>query len=336
MTAQPLDIAGHRIAGDSPPFVIAEAGSNFNQSLDIARRMIDVAAESGAQAVKFQLFRAEALYPPGTELYDIFKSIELNPDWLAPLNEHAAAAGILFSASVFDLGSLAALEAIGVPLHKVASSETTNLRLLGAIAATGKPVLISTGMCELSDIAEAVSLCRGAGNEKLVLLQCGSVYPLPPGLANLRVLEGFGASFGTQLGYSDHTLGNATAAAAVALGARVIEKHFTLDRGMEGPDHSYAMEPGELKTYIETVNEAFAALGSATKAMLKEERAVGRRDGLYAARAIAAGAQIGEDDIVVRRPAVGIDARFARAVVGAKAAEAIAAGQAITWSQLGF
>lgn len=336
MTAQPLTIAGHRIAGDSPPFVIAEAGSNFNQSLDIAKRMIDVAAESGAQAVKFQLFRAEALYPPGTELYDIFKSIELNPDWLAPLNDHAAAAGILFAASVFDLDSLAALEAIGVPLHKVASSETTNLRLLGAIAATGKPVLISTGMCEMSDVAEAVSLCRGAGNDNLVVLQCGSVYPLPPALANLRVLDGFATGFGTQLGYSDHTLGLAAAAAAVALGARVIEKHFTLDRGMEGPDHSYAMEPGELKSYVRVVNDAFAALGSPTKAMLPEERAVGRRDGLYAARKIAAGAEIEQDDIAIQRPAVGIDARFARAVVGSEAREAIAEGEAITWSHLGF
>jgi sialic acid synthase SpsE len=169
-----------------------------------------------------------------------------------------------------------------------------------------------------------------------VLLQCGSVYPLPPEKANLRVLESFATGFGAQLGYSDHTLGVATAAAAVALGARVIEKHFTLDRNMEGPDHGYAMEPGELKTYVQVVNEAYAALGSATKAMLAEERAVGRRDGLYAARKIAAGKEIGPDDIVTQRPAVGIDARFARAVVGAKAAEAIAEGQPIAWSQLDF
>jgi sialic acid synthase SpsE len=336
MTVKPLTIAGHDIGAENPPFVIAEAGSNFNQSLDIAKRMIDVAAESGAQAVKFQLFRAEALYPPGTELYDIFKSIELNPDWLVPLNDHAGQAGILFSASVFDLESLAALEAIGVPLHKVASSETTNLRLLGAMAATGKPLLISTGMCEMSDVAEAVGLCRGTGNDNLVLLQCGSVYPLPPGKANLRVLEGFGATFATQLGFSDHTLGSAAAAAAVALGARVIEKHFTLDRAMEGPDHSYALEPQELEVYVSAVHEAFLALGSGTKTMLSEERAVGRRDGLYAARPIAAGAEIGHEDIVVQRPAAGIGARYARAVIGTRAAAPIPEGEAITWAQLDF
>lgn len=336
MTAQPLDIAGHRIAEDSPPFVIAEAGSNFNQSLDIAKRLIDVAAESGAQAVKFQLFRAEALYPPGAELYDIFKSIELNPDWLVPLNDHASQAGILFSASAFDRGSVAALEAVGVPFHKVASSETTNLPLLGAMAQSGKPLLISTGMCEVADIAEAVAFCRGLGNDKLVLLQCGSMYPLPPEKVNLRALQGFAASFATPLGFSDHTLGCASAAAAVALGARVLEKHFTLDRSMEGPDHSYAMEPGELKTYVEIVKEAYAALGDGAKAMLAEERAVGRRNGIYAAKAIAKGAEISPQDIVAQRPAVGIDERFAQAVVGRKAAEAIPEGQAIAWSQLAF
>jgi sialic acid synthase SpsE len=336
MSSAQLTIAGHDIGAEHLPFVIAEAGSNFNQSLDIAKQLIDVAAASGAQAVKFQLFRAEALYPPGTEMHDIFKSVELNTDWLAPLNAHATGRGILFAASVFDMHSLAALEAIGVPFHKVASSETTNLRLLGAMAATGRPLLISTGMCESGDIAEAVNLCRGLGNEDLVLLQCGSRYPLPPEQVNLRTLAGMSAAFDTAIGFSDHTLGFAAAAAAVALGARVIEKHFTLDRDMEGPDHSYALEPAELKSYVETVNEAFAALGSPRKAMLAEERAVGRRNGLYAARAIAAGAEIETADIAVRRPATGIDERYARAVVGARAAQAIDEGEAIGWRLVDF
>ncbi|GAB4352950.1 MAG: N-acetylneuraminate synthase family protein [Kiloniellaceae bacterium] len=336
MSSAELTIAGHPIGADHPPFVIAEAGSNFNQSLDIAKQLIDVAAESGAQAVKFQLFRAEALYPPGTEMHAIFKSVELNADWLAPLSSHAKARGILFAASVFDRGSLEALEAVGVPFHKVASSETTNLPLLGAMAATGKPLLISTGMCELSDIAEAVTLCRGTGNDKLVLLQCGSLYPLPPEKTHLRALPALAAAFDTALGFSDHTLGMAAGAAAVALGARVIEKHFTLSRAMEGPDHSYALEPGELKAYVATVNEAYAALGSPLKGMLPEERAVGRRNGLYAARAIAAGAEITAADVAVKRPAVGIDARYAGAVVGAKAAKAIDEGEAIAWGLVDF
>lgn len=336
MTAKQMTIAGHTVSEETPPFVIAEAGSNFNQSLDIARQLIDVAAESGAQAVKFQLFRAEALYPPGTEMHAVFKSVELNADWLDPLNSHAKDRGILFAASAFDEDSLGALEAIGVPFHKVASSETTNLALLSTMAATGKPLLISTGMCEMSDIAEAVGLCGGAGNDNLVLMQCGSVYPLPPEKANLRALASLGAAFDTQLGYSDHTLGLAAAAAAVALGARVIEKHFTLDRSMEGPDHGYALEPGELKTYVETVQEAYAALGSAAKAMLPEERAVGRRDGLYAARAIDAGAAFTAEDIAVARPATGIDARYATTIVGKTAVEAIAEGEAIGWDQVNF
>ena len=191
-------------------------------------------------------------------------------------------------------------------------------------------------MCELSDIAEAVRLCSGLGNDKLVLLQCGSLYPLPPEQANLRVLESFGSSFGTALGFSDHTLGAAAAAAAVALGARVFEKHFTLDRSMEGPDHSYALEPAELKAYVRTINEAHAALGSPAKAMLVNERKIGRRNGLYAARAIAAGSTLGAGDIVARRPAIGIDERYARAVAGTRTRKAIAEGEAIGWTHLEF
>src|SRR3546814_11595592 len=140
------------------------------------------------------------------------------------------------------------------------------------MAATGKPLLLSTGMCELSDIAEAVRLCNGLGNDNLVLLQCGSLYPLPPEQANLRVLESFRSSFGTALGFSAHTLGNAAAAAAVALGARVFETHFTLDRSMKGPAHSYALEPAELKASVQPVSAAYAALGSPPKAMLDDER----------------------------------------------------------------
>ncbi len=336
MTNKTLTIGSHRIDADCEPFVIAEAGSNFNQSLDTAKRLIDVASESAADAVKFQLFRAEALYPPGTKMYEIFKSVELSADWLVPLSEHARDAGVHFTASAFDTHSLAALEAIGVPLHKVASSETTNLRLLAAMAATGKPLLISTGMCEMSDIAEAVSLCRGVGNNNLVLLQCGSLYPLPPDQANLRVLNSFQASFDIQPGFSDHTLGSATAAAAVALGARIVEKHFTLDRTMEGPDHSYALEPKELHDYVATVKEAFSALGSPLKTMLKEERSVGRRDGLYAARQIVGGAEISSADVVTQRPATGIDARYAGIVIGSKAAREIAEGQPISWELLDF
>lgn len=335
MMTRDLTIAGHRIGADAPPFIVAEAGSNFNQSVDTAKRLIEVAAESGAHAVKFQLFRAGALYPEGSEMYGIFKSIELDPGWLPALRDHASDCGILFSASAFDPASLAALEEAAVPFHKVASSETTNLGLLAVTAATGKPLLISTGMCEISDIAEAVGLCRGIGNDDLVLMQCGSRYPLPPEQANLKVLESF-RGFGLPLGFSDHTLGHAAAAAAVALGARVLEKHFTLDRSMKGPDHSYALEPAELKHYVETVNEAYSALGTPVKAMLAEERAVGRRDGLYAARAIAAGEAIAARDVVVRRPAVGIDERYLRAVVGAKAKTAVAEGEALTWAHLAF
>jgi sialic acid synthase SpsE len=312
--------------------MIAEAGSNFNQSLDTAKRLIDVAHDSGAQAVKFQLFRADALYPNGGELYDIFKSVELNADWVPILDRHARERGLTFLASVFDLASFRVLEDISVAAHKVASSETTNMPLLLAMAATGKPLFISTGMCDMVDVEMALDACAGVGNTRVGLFQCGARYPLPVEEANLRVIDTFLRRFNCPTGFSDHTLGLGTAVAAVGLGATIFEKHFTLDRQSKGPDHFYALEPAELKAYVSGIQEAFTALGSPEKQMLDEERRLGRRDGLYAARRINAGDAIGPDDIAVRRPAVGLRARYRDAVLGLKVAVTIEEGEPLTWA----
>ena len=165
------------------------------------------------------------------------------------------------------------LEAAKTPAHKVASSETTNLGFLHKIASTGKPVIISTGMCDMVDIEEAVNTCLGAGNDKIVLLQCGAMYPLPNELvANLRVIQSLAQRFGCPVGFSDHTLGQIAAITAVGLGATVFEKHYTLDKKGAGPDHFYALEPNELKSYVSAVREAHEALGSGEKQMLPKER----------------------------------------------------------------
>jgi len=329
-------IAGCPVGGQSSPYIIAEAGSNFNQSLDTARRLIDVAVAAGANAVKFQLFRADVLYPNGGELHDIFKSVELRADWVPLLNQHAKECGIAFLASAFDAGSVDVLEAIGTPAHKIASSETTNLAFLHYVASKGKPVIISTGMCDMVDVEEAVNVCLGTGNRQVILLQCGAVYPLPVDLANLRVIQVFGDRFGCPVGLSDHTLGQTAAVAAIGIGATVFEKHFTLDRTSQGPDHFYALEPGELNAYVAALREGHQALGSPTKEMLPKEREFGRREGLYAARDLAEGESLGAQDIAVRRPAIGLRARYGAMVVGMRVTRQLKKDEPITWDAIKY
>jgi N,N'-diacetyllegionaminate synthase len=329
-------IGSRAIGGDHAPYVIAEAGSNFNQDLDTAYRLIDVAADGGADCVKFQLFRADALYPSGTEMNRIFKSVELDPDWVPKLHAYARGRQIDFAASAFDRQSVDVLEQNGVSVHKIASSEATNLGLLGYIASRGKPVLLSTGMCDMVDVREAVNVCLSAGNNRVAVMQCVAMYPLPDELANLRVMDLYRDAFDCPVGFSDHTLGIVASIAAAAAGAHVVEKHFTLDKKSAGPDHFYALEPQELEQMIAGVRVAHAARGLPEKDLAPEERRLGRRDGLYAARRINAGEPIEAGAVAVRRPAVGIRARYLTTVVGARARATIEADAPIAWTDIDF
>lgn len=331
-----FDMNGRVIGNGLQPYIIAEAGSNFNQSMDLARRLIDVAAEAGADAVKFQLFRADVLYPAGGEMYEIFKSIELNAEWVPALQNHARQQGIEFLASAFDVESVKTLRQVDVAAFKVASSEATNLQLLYLMASFGKPMIISTAMCDMVDVEEAVAVCQAAGNNRIALLQCGAVYPLSPEQVNLRVMQTFVKRFGCPVGFSDHTLSNHVALASVGLGAALIEKHFTLDKTAEGPDHGYAAEPHQLRALVSEIREACQAMGSREKEMLPQERAVGRREGLYAARTISAGSVLSEGDIEVRRPALGIRSRHKPVVLGARSLREIQPGEPLTWQLIGF
>lgn len=334
MLAREFEVADRKIGGAASPYVIAEAGSNHNQSLDTARRLIDVATEAGCDAVKFQLFEAGALYPPDHELYKVFKAVELSPDWLEPLKQHAAMRGLAFFASVFDRRSADRLMAVGVPAYKIASSEMTNLDLLAYVAAKARPLFVSTGMCDLVDVLEAVACCEHNGNAEVALLQCVALYPLQPSDANLAVMDTFRRLFGCPVGYSDHVLGTTIAVAAAARGAAVIEKHFTFDRSSPGLDHAYALEPKELADMVRQIREVHSALGDGVKEMHAEERLLGRREGLYAARAVAAGERLSDDAIVARRPALGIRARHRGQVAGLVAVRALRAGEAIRWEDV--
>jgi N,N'-diacetyllegionaminate synthase len=334
MLAEKFTVADRTVERDGKPYVIAEAGSNFNQSRDTARALIDVAAKAGADAVKFQLFKASVLYPDGGQVHDILRSVELDASWVPDLASYARSHGIAFLASAFDLQSLAVLEAVGVPAHKVASSEATNVQLLAAMARTGKPIFLATGMCDLTDVTAALAVIVSEGNRQVSLMQCGSVYPLPEEQANLRVIDTFASAFGGPVGFSDHTLGCNAAVAAVARGAVSFEKHFTLDRKSPGPDHSYALEPPELVNYVASLHRTHAALGDGVKDMLPQERSVGRREGLHARKRIEAGARLTADDIEVRRPATGIRARDLALAVGAVSRGVIEAGEPIRWTDI--
>lgn len=329
-------ISDSMVGCDSVPYIIAEIGSNFDKSLDKAKKLIDAGRKVGANAVKFQLFRAEVLYPNRDSLYDVFKSIELDAEWVPILKKHADDQGVDFIASAFDSGSVKVLESVNIPAYKVASSEAANLGFVHSVATIGKPVIVSTGMCDMIDVEEAVNVCFGAGNDRVVLMQCGAMYPLPNELANLRVIHSLKKRFQCPIGFSDHTLGQVAAIAAVGVGATVFEKHFTLDKTDTGPDHFYALEPNELRSYMSAIREAHEALGSGEKQMLPEEKEQGRREGLYLSRQMAKGTTITARDVVIKRPAVGLRARYASAVIGAKLNVETDKDQPLRWDMLSF
>ena len=227
------------------------------------------------------------------------------------------------------------MAALSVSAYKIASSETIRFGLLAHIAAKGKPLFISTGMCDLIDVMEAVACCERNGNNTIALLQCVAVYPAQPDDANLAVMDVFRSQFKCPVGYSDHVLGTTIAVAAAARNANVIEKHITLDRRSPGPDHSYAIEPNELIEMVRQIREVQAAIGDGTKDMHPEERRIGRRRGLYASRDIRSGERITLDAIAVREPAVGIHARHRDQVLNLVSRQAIRANQPIQWESLG-
>jgi sialic acid synthase SpsE len=316
-------------------YIIAEAGSNFDGKLNQAKQLIDIAADANADAVKFQLFRADVLYPNGPDaVHARVKACELPREWLPELMRHAKARKIDFLATPFDADAIERLEKLGVKAYKWASSETTNHALLVQVARTRKPVYLSTGMCTMADIAEAVEILDANGCPETHILHCYAVYPTNYEDANLRVMETLRRAFHKPVGFSDHSLGVSLPIAAAALGASVIEKHFTLSRKLQGPDHSYAIEPDELRRMVSEIRQVQKALGSPEKRMHPEEIAWGRRDGLYAKRSIRKGQRLSAADLVAKRPATSLAARYRVSAEGMTARRAIKAGGPVNWQDL--
>ncbi len=301
--------------------IIAEAGVNHNGSMDLAKKLVVAAAESGADIVKFQTAKLDSLVSASAKMAEyqrkntgivesqkeMLKKLLLSEQDFIVLSDYCKQVGVTFLSTPFDIESVTFLEPM-VPFWKIPSGEVTNLPYLLAIAKTGKPVVMSTGMCEMDEIANAVSLLKENGTTEIRLLHCNTEYPTPFEDVNLRAMLTMRDVFGLKVGYSDHTKGIEVPIAAVALGATIIEKHFTLDRNMEGPDHKASLEPDELADMVRSIRHIEKALGSKEKKPSPSElkNITVARKSIIAKRTIKAGEPLTEENITVKRPGTGI------------------------------
>jgi N,N'-diacetyllegionaminate synthase len=331
-------------------FVIAEAGVNHNGSLDLALQLVDAAKASGADAVKFQTFRADQLatrsahkapYQERTTAnsesqFEMLQRLQLDAAAHRRLIHHCRNAGIQFLSSPFDTQSADLLARMDVPLFKVPSGEITNLPFLQHLARKNRPLILSTGMSTLGEVEEAVQVLKIAGAIQLTLLHCVTEYPAPYAEVNLRAMQTLKLAFGLPVGYSDHTSGIEIAIAAVALGAEVIEKHFTLDRSLPGPDHSASLEPIELQQMVTAIRHVEAALGSGIKAPARCELpniSVARKS-VVAARTLPAGHQLATGDLEIKRPGTGLAPKLLPTLIGRTLRASVAKDEIINWDHL--
>jgi pseudaminic acid synthase len=333
-----------------PPFIIAELSGNHKGDLDRAKRLIDAAKRAGADAVKLQTYTADTITMDvdrpefrlegglwaGKTLYQLYGEAQTPWDWHPALFEHAAALGLPAFSSPFDLSAIDFLETLGAPAYKIASFELLDLELIAKAAATGKPLIMSAGMASLGEIGEAVAAARDVGNDRLTLLHCVSGYPTPYEECDLRTIPHMAAAFGVPVGLSDHTLGIAAPVAAVALGAVVIEKHFTLARADGGPDAAFSLEPHEFAAMAEACRMAHAALG-AISYQIKPSESGGRqfRRSLYVDRAVKAGEILDRSAVRSIRPGLGLAPRYLPEVLGRRATRDLERGEPVDWSMLG-
>lgn len=338
-----MNINGREIGDGCPPYVIAEVSANHNGRIEKALELITSAKECGADAVKLQTYTADTLTLDsdgddflikgtlweGRTLHELYQEAHTPWDWHAALFEHARALGITIFSSPFDPTAVDLLEELGAPAYKIASFEAVDLALIRNVASTGKPVIISTGMADAAEIDEALAAARQAGCKEVALLHCVSGYPAPPGDYNLRTLADMGTRFDVPVGLSDHTLDNTTAVAAVALGAALIEKHFTLDRSGGGPDDSFSLEPDGLEELCSGARTAWEALGTVDYGRKSSEQGnVQFRRSLYWVRDLEAGAEVTPEAIRSVRPGYGLAPKHLDGLIGRRLARAVRAATA--------
>ena len=326
-----------RVTSMSKVFIIAEAGVNHNGSLELAKKLIDVAVEAGADAVKFQTFKADKLVnkiaqkadyqklatSTDESQYDMIKKLELDDDAHRILIEYCKDNKIMFLSTPFDHDSIDLLNSFQIAIFKIPSGEITNLPYLRHIGRLGKEVILSTGMANLDEVQDAleVLIMAGTSKENITVLHATTEYPCPIDEVNLRAMHTISAAFGVKVGYSDHTQGIEVPIAAVSMGACVIEKHFTIDRSMDGPDHKASLEPDELKAMVRAIRHIELALGNGVKRPTKSERKnipIARKS-ILASRSIEIGETFSENNLTVKRPGNGISPMLWDEVIGLKA-----------------
>lgn len=344
-------VSGRPIGRRAAPFVIAEMSGNHNQSLDRALAIVDAAAAAGAHALKIQTYTADTMtldiregdflisdpQSPwhGKTLYQLYEEAHTPWTWHVPLFERARKLGLIPFSTPFDESAVDFLETLDAPCYKIASFENADLPLIRKVASTGKPLIISTGMATIAELDEAVRTARAAGCRDLVLLKCTSNYPATPEHSNLLTIPHLRELFGCEVGLSDHTLGLGAAVASVALGASVIEKHFTLSRAEGGVDAEFSLEPEEFSRLVKESERAWQALGSVTYGTVAAEEGnrIFRRS-LYATRDIAAGEALSSENIRAIRPGYGLPPKFIEICLGRQARTDIRRGTPISWDIL--
>ena len=348
-----FNIAHRRIGPDAPPFIIAEMSGNHNQSLDRALEIVDAAAKTGAHALKIQTYTADTMTLDlregeffvadknnlwqGRTLYELYAEAHTPWAWHAPIFERARKHGMIPFSTPFDATAVDYLENLDVACYKIASFENTDLQLIRKVAATGKPMIISTGMTDLAELDETVRAARAAGCKDLVLLQCTSTYPATPLDSNLRTIPHMREAFGCEIGLSDHTMGIGVSVASVALGATVIEKHFTLSRADGGVDATFSMEPAEMAMLVAESERAWQGLGRIQygAASANEATSRGYRRSLYVVCDMAAGEAFTPENLRAIRPGSGLPTKFYDQLIGKHVSKPLKRGTPASWDLIG-
>jgi N-acetylneuraminate synthase/N,N'-diacetyllegionaminate synthase len=331
-----VKIGGREIGDRRSVFVVAEAGINHNGKVDWAKRLIEEAVIAGADAIKFQSFIAERLLTKNHPNFSLFKRVELSWKDQESLFRLAKERGIVFLSTPFDENSADMLDGLGVEAFKIASTDITNLHLISHIAGKGRPLILSTGASNLGEVERAVEAIEREGNREIILLHCTSTYPAKMESLNLKAIQTLRRVFGYPVGFSDHTIGTIASLVAVALGAVLIEKHFTLNRSLDGPDHPLSVEPKELKGMVKEIEGVMASLGNGKKRPAQEEieiRKKGRR-GIVARREIPQGATITNEMVDLLRPQEGIPSEFYGLIIGRRTRRKISKGESIRWEDV--
>jgi len=347
-----IQVAERIIGVDRKPFVIAEMSGNHNQSLERALKIVDAAVEARADAIKLQTASPDGLTLDvdspdfqitdknslwyGKNLYQLYKEAVTPWEWHQPIFEHCRRRGIIAFTSPFELTAVDFLESLNVPCYKIASFELIDTQLVRRVAQTGKPMIMSTGIATLSEIETAINTARAEGNDQIILLKCTSTYPARPINTNLLTIPHMRSAFGTQVGLSDHTMGVGVPCAAVAMGATVIEKHFTLARADGGVDAAFSLEPHELKLLVEETERAWQSVGKVLYGGSDDEKAsIKYRRSIYISRDVKEGEQLNAENIKIVRPGFGIAPKYYDLVIGRRVNKNLPKGTAMSWELIG-